>query len=108
MKDMLGNEIKVGDTIAYASTSSRGTLSLYNVREVFPDKIKAHYFVHKPPFVTCSNGNVVEQQFAKFKRFEFDGKYGWEEMTEEEKHKVANKCVTLKGSNCALIVNGVI
>lgn len=108
MKDMLGNEIKVGDTIAYASTSSRGTLSLYKVREVFPDKIKVHYFVHNPDFVTCSNGNVVERQFAKFKRFEFEGKYGWEERTEEEKYKVANKFSTLKGANCTLIVNGVI
>lgn len=107
MKDMLGNEIKVDDTIAYASTSSRGTLSLYEVREVFPDKIKAHYFVHKPDFVTCSSGNVVERQFAKFKRVD-RGFFHWEEMTPEEKDKVDNKCSTLTGSSCALIVNGVI
>jgi len=107
MKDMLGNEIKVGDTIAYASTSSRGTLSLYKVREVFPDKIKAHYFVNNPSLVTCSNGNVVKGSYAVYKWKDGIGSY-CEEMTKEEKLKVDSKCVTLTGSSCSLIVNGVI
>lgn len=54
MKDVLGNEIKVGDTIAYAvRIGDSARLKVYEVQEVWSDKVKAINKQGVKPSVLC-------------------------------------------------------
>lgn len=108
MKDMLGREIQVNDYITYALTAGRSAcLGIYQVREVFEDKIKAHK-------LESSYGNYenrIEPTTGlayKFLYYDYDAasnKVFYTEKSEEDKRKTLAKTSTISMPERAFILN---
>lgn len=108
MKDLLGRKIKVMDYIAYALTVGRSaSLAVYQVREVFDDKVKAHKLTESYGWM---NGEYpflkgVKHKYVKHQYNSQLGEYEYFEMQEAEKAKVDSSTTTLKMPERALILD---
>lgn len=108
MKDLLGREVQVGHYICYALTVGRSAnLAVYQVKEVFEDKIKAKKinesydgYYNRP--TTLDTGKRVLWKYIKWSNKLND----LVEMTEAEKAKVDNKTSTLSMPERIFILDG--
>ncbi len=105
MKDMLGREIQVNDYITYALTQGRSAcLGIYQVREVFEDKIKAHKLYG-------NFNNRIEPNTGlayKFLYYDYNPVSGtgfYTEKSEEDKRKTLAKTSTISMPERAFILN---
>ena len=108
MKDLLGREIKVEDYIAYALTVGRSAnLAVYQVREVFDDKVKAHKLTESYGWMNGEHPSLkgVKRKYVKYQYNSQLNKYEYFEMTPEEKSKVDSSTTTLKMPERALILD---
>ena len=108
MKDLLGRKIKVMDYIAYALTVGRSAnLAVYQVREVFDDKVKANKLTESYGWM---NGEYpylkgVKRKYVNHRWNYQQNTYEYSEMTPEEKAKVDSSTTTLKMPERALILD---
>jgi len=110
MKDLLNREIQVGNYICYALTAGRSAnLAVYEVREVFEDKIKAHKLTESYGsgnwLVPLQDGRKVPYKFTKF-TYVPGGESYREELTDEQKEKISNKVTTLSMPERVFILDG--
>lgn len=108
MKDMLGREIQVNDYITYALTAGRSAcLGIYQVREVFEDKIKARKL--ESSYGSYLNNIEPKTGLAyKFLYYDYDHVSGtgfYSEKSEEDKSKTLAKTSTISMPERAFILN---
>lgn len=112
MKDLFNREIQVGNFIAYALTAGRSAnLAIYEVKEVFPNKVKAHKIEES----YGSHGSYIHSGFNMpfhHLRYVYDEKAGtgeFEKLTPEEikavDEKLASKVTTISMSKRAFILD---
>lgn len=110
MKDLLNREIKVGNYICYALTVGRSAnLAVYQVREVFDDKIKARKLTESYGsgewLLTLKDGKQVPRKLCNWVYSPGAESY-YEEMTQEQKDKILNKVTTLSMPERVFILDG--